>query len=211
MYAPLGPFFEIVIRLFTICQIGYCKFMREVGWPIYYKFFLNQRYPYPSPSPNVRSFYYVKDGNADISPQGSHDFVYDFVLCKDGKKRALLRGDYVNKIDGIYSPKVSDISFISTELHIADKSFEFELDTTEYNYYVVDNVLDDAFFKYFIQIHYANEYKETFGDETFALMNEKRYIVHIIDHNVEIVQLDPSKQIHIQEKGYNLTENNINK
>jgi hypothetical protein len=206
MYVSLGPFFEVVIRLFTICQIEYCKFMRELGWPVYYKFFLGQSYP--PPTHKTRTFYYIKDGAADTAmPQGS----YDFVLCEDGKKRALLRGDYVNNIDGSYSPEVSDITFISTELHIADKSFEFELETAEYNYYVVGNVLDDAFFKYFIQKHYATEYKETFDDETFALMDGKPYVVHIIDHNVEIVQFDPSKQIHVQEKGYNLTENNINK
>ena len=209
MYVSLGSFFEVVIRLITIFQIEYCKFMREFGWPVYYKFFLGQ--PYPPPTHKTRSFYYIKDGIADVSPQCSHDFVYDFVLCKDGQKRALLRGDCANKIESSYSPEVSDISFISTELHIADKSFEFELATTEYNYYVVGNVLDDAFFKYFIQKHYANEYEETFDDETFALMDKKQYIVHIIDHNVEVVQFDPSKQIHVQEKGYNLTENNINK
>jgi len=209
MYVSLGTFFEVVVRLFTICQIEYCKFMREFGRPVYYKFFLGQQYPHSNHK--TKSFYYIKDGNADISPQCSPDFVYDFVLCEDGEKRALLRGDYVNDIDGSYSPEVSDISFISTELHIADKSFEFDLATAEYNYYVVGNVLDDACFKYFIQKHYATEYKETFDDETFALMDGKPYVVHIIDHNVEIVQFDSSMQIHVQEKGYNLTENNINK
>ena len=203
MYVSLGMFFEYAIRIFTILQMEYYKFMREFGWPVYYKFFLGQRYPIVE----SRSFSYIKDGKVVANTDGS----YDFIVCEDNKNHAIIRKEEVNKINEDFTLNNSEISFVSMELHIGEKSMEVELSNKVYNYYIVGNILDNTFFKYFIKTRYSNEYKKTFEDDDFSLLDKNDYIIHIIDQNVAIIQFDASKSLHIQEKGYNLIENNINK
>jgi len=207
MYVSLGLFFEYAIRIFTILQMEYYKFMREFGWPVYYKFFLGQPYPYPITIVEPRSFYYIKDGNVDVNTDGSHDFI----VCEDNNNNAIIRSVDFNKNNEEFTLDKSDISFVSMELHIGEESMEIELSNKVYNYYIVGNILDKTFFKYFIKTRYSNEYKETFNDDDFSLLDENKYIIHIIDHNVGIVQFDTNKTLHIQQTGYKLIENNINK
>lgn len=205
MYVSLGMFFEYAIRIFTILQIEYYKFMKEIGWPVYYKFFLGE--PYPIKVVEPRTFSYIKDCKVDVNTDGS----YDFIVCEDNNNYAIISSVDVNKINEDFTLNKSDISFVSMELHIGEKSMEVELSNKVYNYYIVGNILDNTFFKYFIKTRYSNEYKKTFEDDDFSLLDKNDYIIHIIDQNVEIIQFDASKCLHIQEKGYNLIENNINK
>jgi len=205
MYISLGMIFEFGIRIFTILQIEYYKFMKEFGWPVYYKFFLGE--PYPIKVVEPRSFSYIKDGKVDVNTDGS----YDFIVCEDNNNHAIIRKEEVNKINEDLTLNDSGISFVSMELHIGENSMEVELSNKVYNYYIVGNILDNTFFKYFIKTRYSDEYKKTFEDDDFSLLDKNDYIIHIIDQNVEIIQFDANKCLHIQEKGYNLIENNINK
>ena len=67
------------------------------------------------------------------------------------------------------------------------------LKSKEFNYYVVNNILDEIFFKY-----YANTILKIPTTEPFD------YKVTIIDHNVNTITLLPGQTLVFKEDDYNL-------
>ena len=100
--------------------------------------------------------------------------------------------------DFIY--EVSDIKFMLCEINIGDKVYKITLksDIENYNYYLVDNIIDKKFIIYYL----IEFYNEDFSKST------DKFILKLIDHNVNIFELDITETVnYIQIKKDNYITN----
>jgi len=98
---------------------------------------------------------------------------------------------------------ISKISFLSIELEHENKIYSIHLKNNKYNYYIINNCLNQTFFKYYIK----NIIKSSINEANFD------YKVTIIDNNVNIITLLPNQCLLIREDDYQIDflENNIDK
>lgn len=89
---------------------------------------------------------------------------------------------------------ISNIMFFAVELTYKDEIFSIELNNEEYNYYIVNNVLNKTFFKYYLTIVL----------KVVIDYNNFDYIVNIIDHNVKIIELTPNDYLIIKKDDYEI-------
>jgi len=106
---------------------------------------------------------------------------------------------YVNKI--YYEkvpPKVyyeeSKINFMAIELEYENKKYNIDLKNKDSNYYIVNNSLNQNFFKYYLK----NVLKVAIDDNNFD------YTVTIIDYNVNIITLLPNQSIIFNLQDYSI-------
>lgn len=97
--------------------------------------------------------------------------------------------------------KISKISFMSIELEYENKIYSINLKNNKYNYYIVNNCLNQTFLKYYIKKILKIPINE----------NKFDYKLSIIDNNVNFITLLPNQYILIMEDDYkiNFLENNI--
>ena len=88
---------------------------------------------------------------------------------------------------------LSTINFILVELEYKSEKYMITLKSKDFNYYVVNNKLDEIFFKY-----YTNTILKIPTTEPFD------YKVTIIDHNVKSITLLPGQSLVFKEDDYNL-------
>jgi hypothetical protein len=104
--------------------------------------------------------------------------------------------EYTNYIISRYQKlpqhyEVSNIKFIMVELQIGDNKLKIDLKTDTENYYIVQNVFDKDFFKYYL-FNNSHIYKDTVPyDELKTLVEQS--VVKIIDENARIFDLFLSK------------------
>ena len=99
--------------------------------------------------------------------------------------------------------KISKISFMSIKLEYENKIYSINLKNNKYNYYIVNNCLNQTFLKYYIK----NILKIPINENKFD------YKLNIIDNNVNFITLLPNQYILIMEDDYKIhfIENNIDK
>jgi len=111
----------------------------------------------------------------------------------------------INKIFYTGSPKtfayeVSNVKFMLVELEYENKIYCIELKNDLYNYYIVNNSLNQNFFKYYLK----NILKFPVIQDNF------HYKVTIIDDNVNLVTILPHQYLIFDKNGYTIhTLNNI--
>jgi|688.fasta_scaffold501566_2 hypothetical protein len=102
--------------------------------------------------------------------------------------------------------EVSDIKFLLVEMKIGAETYKIEMKTDAYNFYIVGNRFTKQFFQYYLT--------EILKQRAESLDN---FSLHIIDHDVNKVQLDFSDEnthILLEKTGYKMSivnnENHIN-
>lgn len=80
--------------------------------------------------------------------------------------------------------EVSKIQFMLVEVKINEVAYKINLKTDSFNYYVVDNILDLKFFKYYL---YNYQICNLMSEETEKM---DKIMVKIIDHNVNMRELE---------------------
>jgi hypothetical protein len=90
--------------------------------------------------------------------------------------------------------KLSKISFMSIELEHENKIYPINLKNNKYNYYIVNNCLNQLFFKYYIK----NILNAQINTDTFD------YKLSIIDNNVNIITLLHNQYILIMDDDYQI-------
>ena len=90
-----------------------------------------------------------------------------------------------------FNYKISNIQFILLELKLIFKSggssentYKIVLKTDEYNYYIVNNILDLKFFKYYLKKYYSEKVTSE------ILVNVEKMNVKLIDQDVNIKMFD---------------------
>jgi hypothetical protein len=80
----------------------------------------------------------------------------------------------------------ADIRFVLSEVEINDKTIKIDFKTDDYNYYIVNNVINHKFLEYFLKKYYSREIIEFHEfEKPFQDMKLK-----ILDHNVERQEFD---------------------
>jgi hypothetical protein len=99
---------------------------------------------------------------------------------------------YYEKTPVIRDYKLSNINFMMIELEHENEKHPIVLKDDTYNYYIVNNSLNQNFFKYYLK----NVLKVPINEANFD------YTVSIIDHNVNILTLLPHQHIVFNEHDY---------
>jgi hypothetical protein len=92
----------------------------------------------------------------------------------------------INKQPFSNNYEVSTIQFLLVEAKINDKVYKINLKTDEFNYYIIDNILDIKFFKYYL--HNYDVYH--FTDEERKQIDSIK--IKIIDQNVNVKEFEIS-------------------
>jgi len=81
--------------------------------------------------------------------------------------------------------EVSNIQFLLVEVKINNTNYKMNLKTDEFNYYIVDNILDLRFFK-----HYLHNYGVHYFKDELERIQLDKLSIKIIDHNVTMKELE---------------------
>ena len=121
---------------------------------------------------------------------------FDLIIVSDKKDGS----EQINYIHYTEFPQILDdykhstIKFFSIELEYKDTIHSIELTNENYNHYIVNNVLNKHFFKYYL----TNVLNIEIDKNTFD------YKLSVIDHNVNIVELTQNDSLIIKENNYEL-------
>lgn len=109
----------------------------------------------------------------------------DFALYSrlDDSKKCLNKKIVYDLDESIVVYEVSDIKFLLVELKNGTNTYKIDLKTDAYNFYIVGNRFTKQFFQYYLTEILKKSY-ESVDD----------YSVHLIDHNVNSVELDFSDE-----------------
>ena len=101
---------------------------------------------------------------------------------------------YYEKTPVVRDYKLSNINFMMIELEHENEKHPITLKNDTYNYYIVNNCLNQNFFKYYLK----NVLKVPINEDNFD------YTVTIIDHNVNMLTLLPHQHIVFNEHDYTI-------
>ena len=122
-----------------------------------------------------------------------HNYSGLFLMDKNVETECVNNVFYTN-LPTTFDYKVSNISFMSIELEYENKTYSINLKNNKYNYYIVNNCLNQLFLKYYLK----NVLKTQINPDTFD------YKLSIIDNNVNIMTLLPNQYIIIMEDDYQI-------
>jgi hypothetical protein len=129
-------------------------------------------------------------------------FSYDFIIYSKYNVTSqttdkIIFYKFPNKED-FMNYEVSNIKFILSEVVIGDKLIKIDFKSDSYNYYVVNNVFEQRFLKYFVKKYYFDEIKDIENmEEKLDSMSLK-----IIDHNASTETFDKENILKICKQNY---------
>ena len=184
--------FNKFIKYYTTDTIDLMDVLKE--------YFLSDFFYYNN---NDEFLYYIKDGQIIDSCfthliEKKKDISYDFLL-------------YIHGINGILNKNIpscldyqhTNYKFIQIMIELNNKhSFEIHLSNSEYNYYIVNNIIDSYFILYFLRTHYTNKVSNY---ENEFLLN---YSLNVIDNNIILLTIDNTDVITFDVDDYYLTKCN---
>jgi len=121
---------------------------------------------------------------------------FDLIIVSDKKDGS----EQINYIHYTEFPQILDdykqstIKFFSIELEYKKAIHSIELTNENYNHYIVNNVLNKVFFKYYLTNVLNIEIDKNIFD----------YKLVVIDHNVNVVELTQNDSLIIKENNYEL-------
>jgi hypothetical protein len=92
--------------------------------------------------------------------------------------------------------EISNVSFVRVELFYKENSYLIDLKNEKHNYYIVNNILNQNFFKYYLK----NILNVNIEEDNFD------YKVTIIDQNINIIDLKPSQTLILNKNDYEIKE-----
>jgi hypothetical protein len=116
---------------------------------------------------------------------------YDFIVCSNYRNSLdeTLHNNPINKLciskanlknDNDFKWGISNFNFMSLQLVYNDKNYSIELKNNYFNFYILNNILDKTFFRYYL-IHILKE-KNIPIDFTYTL--------ELLDQNVDLHKLN---------------------
>jgi len=139
---------------------------------------------------------YIKDGVA--SSIDSYDFVVyseavnnSSPIVKIIKPNPLLRGEKLKY-------ELSNEKFIMVELTVKDTTISIKFSTNDYNYFVVGNIFNHHFIKYFLNKHHG----DFLGKHNITLNEINKYSLKIMDSMVMSQEFNEKQNIVIMKHVY---------
>jgi hypothetical protein len=116
---------------------------------------------------------------------------YDFIVCSDyiNSLDETLHNNHINKLciskanlknDIDFKWGLSNFNFMSLQLVYNDKNYSINLKNDEFNFYIINNILDKTFFRYYL-IHILKE-------ENIPI--DFTYTLELLDPNVDLHKLN---------------------
>ena len=97
-----------------------------------------------------------------------------------------------------YTYEESSFKFISINLTYNNNTYSICLKNAEYNYYIVNNIIDKVFFQYYL----VNILKVNLIEQ----LHEFKYILEIMDHNVNMFSLNETQYIIFKNDDYSVLQ-----
>jgi hypothetical protein len=116
---------------------------------------------------------------------------YDFYIVSDNTNysTSINKIHYYNFTDFVYQE--SNIKFLSIELTYNGNVYPINLQGDKYNHYIVNNVINDQFFRYYLLNILLIQIEDPFD-----------YTVQLLDHNANFISLLPHQSLLIKEDDY---------
>lgn len=155
--------------------------------------------------------YFIKNGNKFhdmiLSSKNSENFIkvddinYDLIILDDYDNNKN-RHNYIcyTNAPTNFSYDESNISFMSIEFNHNKYINQFVLKDDARNYYIVGNIIDKKFVKYYIETYLSNEINEI-DFENF------KYTLSILDNEVNQIKIDETQSILIEKDSYKIIGN----
>lgn len=125
--------------------------------------------------------------------------VNDCSNVNDGSNVNETKTDKIHKV--VYSDipehldyKPVQFHFILCELVIGENTYKLDFTPQNYNYFVDGNKICKKFLLYFLKEHHHDIFDKHIND-----INNDKYLLKIIDHNVNMIDLTPDKALVIKE------------
>jgi hypothetical protein len=99
------------------------------------------------------------------------------------------------------SLEISNITFIALYLNYNNERYNINLKTKEFNYYLVENIINKQFVQYYIN----NILKLPFY---YTKENMASYQLELMDHEVNMISLNENQSIIIENNGYRIINDN---
>lgn len=120
--------------------------------------------------------------------------LYDFAILSDNSSANKLHLMYYQN-DIVYLP--SKVEFISMDIEYKSRVYPINLKTESYNHYITNNILNSAFFNYYL----TNNHNVT------DIVDPFEYKVYFIDHNVAVRDITHNEYIIFHEDDYEICPN----
>ena len=148
-------------------------------------------------------FYLVNNGDIikKINKINSQDIIEKdiwLLLCDKPSKNNCTNKVYYEKLPKTIDYKLSEISFIMIELEYKNQTHTIELKNSNYNYYIVNNCLNENFFKYYVKNILKLKIDKVFD-----------YNVNIVDNNINCIKLLSTQCLVFNKNNYEIKNKNI--
>jgi hypothetical protein len=121
--------------------------------------------------------------------------VYDLAIYTNANNHKICYNKITDKTN--YNYELSDIKFISINVTYNDANYTVNLQTDDYNYYVVNNTINNVFVKYYLK-HILK----------IEIDNDFKYKLELIDNNACVKCLEANESIIIQKNEYKIENAN---
>jgi hypothetical protein len=142
--------------------------------------------------------------NNDTTYKGEIDFIiYSEHSSSNESQNSIVNRKIIKNIDVKEEDLVcekSDIKFVLCEFSVGDKKFKVDFKNATSNYYVVDNLFDVKFLKYFLQKYYSEHVK----DIDLKLVHD--FKINIMDHNIDSVVSNKENVVKLSKENYELVK-----
>jgi len=189
--------FGYILLINVSYYVIYCYTKVEMYAKPKYKFLTDAFHNNTSPRA-IECEYVIDGGVVRVGSITSYDFiVYSDVLnnnypvVKIIKQIPLLKGEKLKY-------ELSNEKFIMVELTVKDVTISVKFSTDEYNYFVVGNIFNNQFIKYFLNKHYG----DFLGKHNITLDEINKYGLKIMDSNVMIQEFNEKQTLVVEKNGY---------
>lgn len=196
--------FDSSVRLFTYAQIYCARVVRFVG-PMFPSLLDVVSRPKRgrgftienTPKPKIQ--YVSSRGERMRYEPETDNYGFAVVLC--GENRRIIHDKNVALDDISFQVCDEETKLMVCELNMRGKTLPLSLkETGRYNYYMMDNTFNHAFWVHFIRMHYANEFMDVFNDTQVNLDDD--YFVSVVDNCVNMTKLTSSHIMSIRASGF---------
>lgn len=121
------------------------------------------------------------------------------LLCDKNMETGCVNKIFFTEYPKTFDYEVSNVKFMMMEIEYENSKYCIELKNNSHNYYIVNNSLNQTFFKYYLK----NILNVVIKQDNF------NYIVTIIDHNANIITLLPHQHLIFDKSDYTIHPLNI--
>ena len=127
------------------------------------------------------------------NPMMDYDFILYSDYCIEEKKTNHI---IYYSIPTSFSYEECDFTFLSVELETNNNKYPIQLSSSEFNYYIVNNIINSTIIRYLL------------NQQHNIALNKENYKLNIIDNNIQFLNLTIEDKILLLKNGYKIINEN---